>query len=450
VFFHFSLSTFTGQEHGDGKHPPSQFNPTALDCEQWVRTAKAMGAKYAVLTARHEDGFCLWPTAITDYSIKNSPYKNGKGDIVREFVNACRKYGLKPGLYFSAAYDGHHNFKDANGKTYLGDDHGATDPREEGPEGGAKFAAIQTAELTELLTNYGEISYIWCDHWGSGDIWRAATDTMRKLQPHCLMMGPDTTTPGNENGNVVYPMWNAINTQDGTIYSRGTKTKADHSIPNNYGLLETDVLTGNPFGRFWRSREADTNVGFETGGWFWHPGQTSARALAQHISLYYRTVGLGTNLIINLPPDDRGLIQDDLAAAAKALGDEIERRFAHPIAESGSIPAGDTVELAWEKPARIDTVVSMENIADGQKIAAYTLEAQVNDQWIALVPANRFPGMKPPFNADPGFETIGHKKIDRIEPVTTNRIRFRCLKSVAQPVELRRLAVFDCEALPQP
>jgi hypothetical protein len=179
------------------------------------------------------------------------------------------------------------------------------------------------------------------------------------------------------------------------------------------------------------------------GGLMTMPGLPKVPA-AEHIDLYYRTIGLGANLMINLPPDQRGLIPDDLVAAAKNLGDEIQRRFAHPIAELKTIPAGDMVELIWEKPTRIDTVVLMENIANGQKIASYTLEAQVDGQWTELKPANKFIPYKPPYNVEPGFETIGRKKIDRIEPVTTSHIRFRCLKSVAQPVELRRLAAFDC------
>ncbi|HEY3897075.1 MAG TPA: alpha-L-fucosidase [Chthoniobacter sp.] len=445
VFFHFDLNTFTGQEHGDGKESPKRFNPTALDCDQWVRTAKSMGAKYAVLTARHEGGFCLWPTATTEYSIKNSPYKNGQGDIVREFVDACHKYGLKVGLYHTAGVDSRHTFIAPDGKRHLGDDHGADDLSQNGHAGDEKYTALQVAQLTELLTNYGEISYIWSDHWSGGGVWRAVTDTMRKLQPHCLMQGPDVTTAGNENGYVTYPLWNAINTVDGTIYSRATVTKADHSLPNDYGLLETDVLTGHPFGKIWRSRESDTNTAFERGGWFWHPGKTSVKSLAEHVDLYYRTIGLGANLIVNLPPDDRGLIPDDLVAAAKEFGNEISRRFSKPIAQANEVRNGDMVELKWPKPCPINTIVLRENIADGQKIAAYTLEARVSGDWVPLLPANHFPTAKPPFNPSPDFETIGQKKIDRVEPVVTDQIRFRCLKSIAQPTELRSIAVYDVQ-----
>jgi alpha-L-fucosidase len=445
VFFHFDLNTFTAQEHGDGKESPKRFNPSALDCDQWVRVAKSMGAKYAVLTARHEGGFCLWPTATTEYSIKNSPYKNGQGDIVREFVDACHKYGLKVGLYHTAGVDARHTFISPDGKRYLGDDHGADDLSQKGHAGDEKYAAMQVAQLTELLTNYGEISYIWSDHWSGGGVWKAVTETMRKLQPHCLMQGPDVTTAGNENGYVTYPMWNAINTVDGTIYSRATVTKADHSLPNDYGLLETDVLTGHPFGKIWRSRESDTSTAFERGGWFWHSGKTSAKSLAEHVDLYYRTIGLGANLIVNLPPDDRGLIQDDLVTAAKEFGNEISRRFSKPIAQLNEVPSGDTVELKWAKPCIINTVVLMENIADGQKIAAYTLEARVSGEWVPLLSANHFATAKPPFNLSPDFETIGGKKIDRVEPVVTDQIRFRCVKSIAQPTELRSITVYDVQ-----
>ena len=448
AFFHYDLNTYSGQEHGDGFEPPTIFKPTALDAEQWVRTAKAMGAKYAVLTARHEGGFCLWPTKTTEYSIKNSPYKNGKGDLVREFVDACRKYDIKPCLYHTATFDAHSTFKpEDKGKLVWGND-GLMGKRfkEMGPEGRTKFREKQVAQMTELLTQYGDITYIWCDHWNGKDgTWRAVLDTMRRLQPNCIMMGPDTTTPGNESGYVSYPLWNAINTLDGTINSRGMATAVNASAKHEYGLLETDVQTGHPLGKFWRNREAPTNVGFAKGGWFWHPGKTVPRTLAEHVELYYRTVGLGANLIINLPPDDRGLIQDDMVAAAEKFGQEIRSRFQQPIAESKQVQAGDTIELSWPKACRIDHVVLRENIVNGQKIVSYALEAWVNGEWQALKPMNVFSKVKPPYNSNPGFETVGAKKIDRIEPVVTQKIRFRCLKSVVAPVELRQIAVYNVD-----
>jgi alpha-L-fucosidase len=237
-------------------------------------------------------------------------------------------------------------------------------------------------------------------------------------------------------------MWNAVNTVDSTIWSRPAATKGDKNISNDYGLLETGVNTGHPLGKFWRNRECTTNKGFHEGGWFWHPEGTYPRSLADHVELYYRTVGLGAITIIYLPPDYRGLVPDDIAAAAKAFGDEIKARFANPVAVLNQITVDNVVELAWEELAGINTVVTMENIANGQKIAKYTLEAFVGGQWITLEARNE---LSSGYNKNPGFETIGHKKIDRVAPVVTNKIRFRCLEAVVEPVEIRRLAVYNCK-----
>lgn len=453
AFIHYGLNVYTRQEHGDGKEPPSKFNPTELDAEQWVLTAKALGAKYACLTARHEGGFCLWPTKTTDYSIANSPYKNGKGDIVRDFVDACRKHDILPALYMTASHDAHHSLQGYDGKIGWGRERDELVWKAfQDKELKARFEAIQLEQMRELLTNYGPIAFMWSDHWDAtapDGLWRKVTHLAEELQPDMVFMGPDTWVPGNESGQVVYPMWNAVNTRNGTRYSRPAASKSDVSVENDYGLLETNALTAHPLGKYWRVRECPTNSGFAHGGWFWHPKETNPtypKEHWEHIELYYRTVGLGANISINLPPDQRGLIPGDFVAAAKSFGDEIRNRFANPIAVLNTPSPGDVVELAWDTPQEINTIVTMENIAHGQKIARYTFKAFVNGDWVALAPANRF-NAKKPYNASPDFETIGHKKIDRVKPVTTNRIRFRCLESVLDPVELRSLAVYHCETI---
>lgn len=460
AFFHFGLNPFTGQEHGDGQEPPSKFNPAQLDVDQWLRTAKSMGARYAVLTARHEGGFCLWPSEATDYTIANSPYQNGQGDLVRDFAQACRKHGLKVGLYHTAGFDAHEALRDYKGEidsplswgTTWGKTVGAAFKAD--PTLRERFKRTQVKQFRELLSNYGPIDFMWSDHWDASDpegVWRAVTLLADELQPSMVMMGPDTWVPGNETGHVVYPMWNAVNTKDSTRYSRPARTEADTSIANNYGLLETDVLTGHPLGKFWRVRECTTHSAFHYGGWFWHPDDvkhTYPRKLPEHLDLYYRTVGLGANTIINLPPDDRGLVPDDLVAAAEALGKEIRQRFDNPIANADTIQQGNVVELAWDEPQEINTVVTMENIANGQKVASYTLEAMVNGEWRELEPRNTMKAWHP-YNPSPGFETIGHRKIDRVATVTTKCLRFRCLESVAEPVEIRTLAVYNCDPIRQ-
>lgn len=450
AFIHFGLNPFIGQQHGDGKEPPSKFNPTELDAEQWVLAAKDLGAKYVCLTARHEGGFCLWPSKTTDYTVANSPYKDGKGDIVQEFVDACRKHDIKIGLYHTTSHDANSALKSYEGPVGWGAKRIALlDSVFEDDNRRRRYMEVQMEQMRELLTNYGPIDFMWSDHWGhisTTKMWTPITDLAAELQPDMVFMGPETWVPGNETGHVVYPMWNAVHTVDGTNYTRPAPNKGDVDTENDYGLLEGEVRTGHPLGEYWRVRECPTSRVFHTGGWFWQPDRTFAKELPGHIDLYYRTVGLGANVIINLPPDNRGLIPDDIVAAAKAFGDEIKNRFSNPIAESDAIPSGGTFELSWEVPTEINTVVLMEQIANGQKVVRYTLEAFLDGEWVPLKAANTFPSAKPPYNATPGYETIGHKKIDRVEPVVTNKIRFRSLESVQNlPVELRKMQVFYCE-----
>lgn len=455
AFIHYGLNPFTDMEHGDGQFSPEYFNPTEQNVEQWIITAKSMGARYVCLTVRHEGGFCLWPSKTTDYTIANSPYKDGKGDIAREFVDACRKHDIVPAFYHTAGFDAHAAIGKYEGDLELPLKWMSTwgQAVQEGlnrPGHREKFKQIQIEQMRELLTNYGPIGFMWSDHWDATDpdgVWRAVQNVARELQPEMVFMGPDTWVPGNETGHVVYPMWNAVNTVDGTINSRPAAGTKDMTTKNNYGLLEGEVRTGHPNGKFWRVRECTTAQGFHYGGWFWHPDsvrETRPMKLWEHLDLYYRTVGLGANTIINLPPDTRGLIPEDIAAAAKALGDEINKRFSNPVAEEKEPKYGNVVELKWKKPQRINTVVTMENIANGQKVVNYTLEAYVDGKWQALEPKNKLVGFAP-YNNNPGYETIGHKKIDRVAPVVTNRVRFRCLESVVDEAELRYFAVYDNE-----
>jgi len=426
AFIHYGLNVYTGQDHGDGKNPASKFNPTHLDAEQWVLAAKALGAKYAVLTARHEGGFCLWPTKTTDYSIVNSPYKDGKGDIVKDFVEACRKHDIKPCLYHTAYHDARHIFQ-AEDNVRWGKVWDKISQKRFAEMDMEEYTRVQLGQLTELLTQYGPITYLWFDHWGCAglgakELWTKVTKTVRQLQPDCLMLGPDVWLPGNESGRVVYPMWNPVNTADGTVYTRPIATMKGKG-PDQDGLLETDVNTGDPYGKFWRLRECPTTNAFSRHRWFWH-GPRDPLSLERRMDLYYRTVGLGANVIINLPPDNRGLVPDDLIAAANEMRREIERRLGTPVAQTSG--CGKTVTLAWPGAKTIDHIVLMENIVNGQKVAEYVIEATIDGQWKRIV----------------NGRTIGHKKIDRIKPITTNAVRFRCLKAIEGPAEIRSFAVY--------
>ncbi|MHC4981577.1 MAG: alpha-L-fucosidase [Planctomycetota bacterium] len=383
MFIHFGLNTFTGQQHGDGKQPPSKFNPTDLDCEHWMRVAKSMGAKYVVFTARHEGGFCLWPTRTTDYSVAGSPWRNGRGDLVREFVDACRRAGLKVGLYHSSSFDARH-----------------LEARKLGSE---EFLKMQLEQLTELLTGYGPIDYLWFDHHAGGEFWEAVDAAVARLQPQCLRFGPDVWIIGGHSGIAAETLWCAVQTADGKINSRPTRP------------------AGEPWGRFFRVWEANTTG---NGPWFWDDEVTSAAApLAELVEKYYKSVGRGANFLLNFAPDRRGLVPEDAVASARQFGDEIHRRFGAPIAETEG--EGEVVTLDLGKPTAIDHVVVMEDLADGQRIAAHRVEAMVGGGWRRIA-AGR---------------TVGHKRIYRFKAVAAEKVRFRCLKSIFGSVTVRRLAV---------
>jgi alpha-L-fucosidase len=419
VFIHYSIDTYGGRS---GASPASAFNPTALNAEQWVLAAKAMGAKYVVLTARHEQGFCLWPTATTDYSIKSSPYKDGKGDIVREFVDACRKHGMKAGLYNPPWIDDNW---DASQAGFVRRGGNADISKYDEPAIYEKVLEKESEQLRELMTHYGPLVFFWCDHFGRSDsldaiphggklreLYATLAKLAHKLQPGCLYFGPDVEHVGNEDGHTTYPLWNAVTTLDGTNYSISTTFKWGG---NN---------TGDPFGQYYRPRLGPTTNGFSTGGWMW-TGPRRVQSLEGRMQLYYDMIGRGASAIVNLTPDRSGLIPADLVAAAKEMGDEINRRFSNPVAQAKG--TGDVLTLPFDRPREFDHIVTMEDLRDGQKIAKYKIEAQVGGRWKTVAEG----------------QTIGHKRIDRFEPVTATAIRFTCTEWLAKPAAVRSLAAYN-------
>ena len=419
VFIHYSIDVYAEPNTPSGTIPASAFNPTKLNVEQWVRAAKAMGAKYVVLTARHEQGFCLWPTKTTDYSIKSTPYKNGDGDIVKEFVNACRKYGLIPGLYTAPWIDAHWEIKNGVTSEGFGDINKLNDE-----DLYKKALEKEKTQIKELLSNYGQQVFVWNDHFGRSDalggkplsgklrtFYAAFTSYAHELQPNCLFLGRDIEHVANEEGKACYPLWNALNTLDGTTY-----TTSDTYQWNGCN-------TGNPTGRFYRPQLAPTTVALSEGGWMWS-GERKSEPLGRTMQAYYETIGQGANLIVNLTPDRRGLVPDNLVVAAKAFGDEIKRRFSKPITSSNSKEPMQVIK--FDQPIKFNHVVTMEDLQDGQKIAQYTIEAEINGQWKTIVEG----------------KTIGHKRIDQFEPVTATALRFTVTKSIVQPAVMRSVAVF--------
>ncbi len=419
VFIHYSIDTYGGKR---GQSPASVFAPTSLDTEQWVLAAKAMGAKFVVLTARHEQGFCLWPTATTDYSIKSSPYRGGKGDIVREFVDSCRKHDLRPGLYNPPWIDDHWDAHQL-GLTPSGDNGSIS--KYDDPVIYDLVLKKESAQLHELMTNYGPLALIWDDHFGRSDslgrvphggrlrdLYASLARLAHSFQPDCLYFGPDVEHVGNEEGVAAYPLWNPVDTLDGTPYTISTTYKWGRDN------------AGDPLGKFYRPRLGPTTDGFSTGGWMWD-GPRRPLSLEKHMQVYYDTVGRGACVIINLTPDRTGLVPDDLVASAQEFGDEVTRRFSHSVGEATG--RGDVITVRFAEDSVFDHIVTMEDLTGGQKIARYKLEAETDGRWMQLVE-----GL-----------TVGHKRINRVSPTRARAVRFTCTEALARPVALRRIRVYD-------
>lgn len=426
AFIHYSIDTYASPGTAHGATPASMFNPAELNTEQWVMAAKAMGATYIVLTARHEEGFCLWPTKTTDYSIKSSPYKNGKGDIVREFVNASRKHGLKVGLYNAPWVDFNWD------ATKLGinvADSWKIDKLDD-PELYEKTLQKEKEQLRELMTNYGPLVFFWDDHFGRSDVldsiphggkqrelYAALARYAKELQPDCLLLGTDIEHVGNENGRACYPFWNSLNTLDGTNYTVSTTYRWEHDN------------TGDPLGKYFRPQLGSNTNGLSTGGWMW-TGPRKPQPLERRLQVYYETVGRGSGVIVNLTPDKRGIIPEDIVLAAKEMGDEISRRFSNPVAFSDS--QNPVQILKFNEPETFNHVITMEDMHAGQKIEKYTIEAMVDGNWKTLVEG----------------KTIGHKRIDQFDPVIATSLRFTVTSSIIQPAVMRRIALFNVSGSP--
>ncbi|WP_285727782.1 alpha-L-fucosidase [Psychromicrobium xiongbiense] len=344
VFFHFGINTFHGKEWSDGTLPASSFNPTELDAEQWVRTAQAAGARYVILTAKHHDGFCLWPTAMTDYSVASSPWKDGQGDVVAEVAAACRKLGMKLGLYLSPW--------DRNADCY--------------PDAAA-YDEFYLGQLRELCSNYGPLSELWFDGAGSEGReydWARIAAVIDELQPGAMVfnMGrPTIRWVGNEDGLASDPVEYVV---DRTDFS-------------NYTVVTTKLEEG-----LYLPPECDVSI---RRGWFWHP-EEEPKELDHLLAIYYRSIGLGANLLLNLPPDTRGLIPEEDVRRITEWGAEIERRFGAPIparvtavADAGAAAgAPDGMELSrwridFDGPQRVDHLRLAEDLQEGQRIQRHRI-----------------------------------------------------------------------------
>jgi alpha-L-fucosidase len=406
AFLHFTVNTFTDKEWGDGTESPDIFNPAKMDVTQWIKALKEAGFKMAIITAKHHDGFCLWPSRYTEHSIKNSPYKSGKGDVVKEVADACKAFGIKFGFYLSP-WDRH-----------------------EPSYGTAAYNDHYKNQLKELLTNYGEVSEVWFD----GAKGENAKDMqydfdgywalVRRLQPKAVMfsdVGPDVRWVGNERGNAGETCWSTINT-DGMAPG-----KADPKYLN----------TGDPAGKKWIPAETDVSI---RPGWFWHEKENEKVRTPQNlVSLYYQSVGRNSLLLLNIPPTNQGVLAATDVASIKEFRQILDETFKVNLAK-GKVPQKLTdkrlntflelkerqqLTIDLKQPTKVDRAMLQENIATGQRVEEALLEYWDGNQWRAIQT----------------FTTIGYKRLLRFKEVEASRFRFTVLKAKAN-VQLAEMGLF--------
>lgn len=416
-FIHFNINTFTDREWGYGDESPEIFNPTQLDAEQWVTTAKAAGIKQLILTAKHHDGFCLWPSKFTDHSVRNSPWKNGKGDIIREFTRACRKHGLKAGLYLSPWDRNHADY------------------------GKPEYIIYYKNQLKELLTNYGKVAEMWFDGANGGDgyyggareerridrktyyNWPSIFKYVKQMQPDILIFsdaGPDIRWIGNEKGFAGETNWSMINIKDIIIGEADTKY----------------LNSGDPQGESWVVGECDVSI---RPGWFYHKQEDQKiKSLTELLNIYYRSVGRNSTLLLNIPPDMRGLIPEGDVKRLREFGAAIRNIFKTNLAKNkiatlsdyrdtndnyharllldgddetfwatndGVVSASVVIDL--KEPATFDLIVLKEYIPLGQRVKSFYLESFLAGQWQEVARGT----------------TIGCKRILKIPAITSTKLR---------------------------
>lgn len=396
MFVHFGVNTFTNREWGDGRESPGIFAPAALDARQWARTARASGFRAMVLTAKHHDGFCLWPTATTPHSVAASPWRGGRGDVVREFVDACRAERVRPGLYLSPW--------DRNNPHY-GDS-----PR---------YNDLYCDQLTELLTRYGPLAEVWFDGAnGEGPNgrrqqydWPRVWALVRRLQPRAVIFsdaGPDVRWNGNENGTAGDPNWSTVD-------------PARVPSPGVSGPGVIDALQhGDPDGSVWRPAEADVSI---RPGWFHHPAEDArARSVDSLVDLYFRSVGRNAKLLLNVPPTREGRLHDTDIARLAGFHDRLGALFAvdlgrgRPLRWRVTSPRTATMEIDLGRQVRAGVVRLAEDITRGQVVARYTISASDGGGWREIARGT----------------TIGYARLDRVDAATA-RLRVTIDDAVSTP-----------------
>src|SRR5258705_3210192 len=402
LFLHFGVNTFTDREWGDGREDPAIFNPARLDARQWASAARAAGARALILTAKHHDGFWLWPSALTTHSVASSQWRGGAGDVVRELTDVCKQEGLRAGLYLSPW--------DRNAPVY-GDS-----PR---------YNDFYCDQLTELLTRYGPIAEVWFDGAnGEGPNgrrqvydWPRVFGLVRKLQPHAVMFsdaGPDLRWCGNEAGVAGDPNWSTIQ-------------PAAVPFPGAPGDTVIAALQhGDPHGSVWRPAETDVSI---RPGWFYHAAEDEhVKTVDQLTDIWFNSVGRNSKLLLNVPPTRDGLLHATDVARLAELRARLTALFGEDFAFGRRVLWRDTgprtgiAEIDLGRTVNAGIVRLEEDIGQGQRVARYAVTGTVDGTWQELSRGT----------------TVGYRKLDRFEAVPVRRLRVTVEAAVASlPSRLR-------------
>lgn len=406
MFFHFDIPVYRpGWDWRSWRDlpDPNLYQPHALDTDQWMEAAKAMGAKYAIFVAKHCSGFCQWQTDLYPYGVKQTTWRNGKGDVVDDFVKSCRKYGIRPGLYASCC---------ANG--YLEVDNGLTNRGKGGnAQKQVEYVRLFEQMMTELWSRYGDLFEVWFDG-GAIPVNQGGPDLVpliQKYQPNAIVFQGPPGTPnlirwvGNERGVAPYPCWSTTD--------KGTDEDGD----------DEKVFAGKPDGILWAAGECDVPI--RNHDWFWLPGREDRLySLDDLMEMYYCSVGHNCNLLLNANPGPDGLVPKEDFQRYVEFGNEIRRRFSVPLASTQG--EGLLVELNLGACRKINHIVIMEEIAFGERVLEYVLEGLVQDGTWKKLGAG---------------ECVGHKRIQKFEDVEVARLRIRVTQAKAMP-HIRQLAAY--------
>tara|TARA_R110002020_G_scaffold32992_8_gene100994 strand:- start:122 stop:2170 length:2049 start_codon:yes stop_codon:yes gene_type:complete len=417
-FLHFNMNTFSDREWGFGDEKPEMFNPSDLQPRQWAQVASEAGMKGLIITAKHHDGFVLWPSAYTEHSIKNSPWKDGKGDLIKELAEACKEYGLKFGIYYSPWDRNHPDY------------------------GKPEYITYMKNQLTELLTNYGDVFEVWFDGANGGDgyygganetrkvdkltyyQWPEMYELVRELQPNAVLFsdgGPDVRWVGNEGGEAFETNW--ANLMRDSVYAGMPE------YPEKYA-------SGQEFGSHWVP--AETNVSIRP-GWYYHTYEDhKVRSLSNLVDIYYNSIGRNTSLLINFPVDTRGLIHENDVDAIMKLADKVKEDFAVNLASQAVASANEErgkgyevenvldedyetywttsdgskeaeITLEFGEEVTFNRLMLQEYTPLGQRVKSFVLEKESSGNWEKIAEAT----------------TVGHKRILRFPDVTAKTIRVR-------------------------